>query len=240
MLGVSARAQWTAGMNGSVEQFSYGNSQYIAFDTSSSYLRMIYGPTSGWGTSVVTTPCFWSGGHLYQGTPVTVTWSASNNVLTVNYTGSIANLKVSGTLVFQPPANNQLTATASVTVTGSQSLDNRPGEAYKPVFLSSMHDSSSVWDSTDAYNGVNWTALPVSGLIFNATTTGSRLTMDGGTSTWKTNAPTMDIYLNNMSMTTMGWVTQDTNPNDDNVGFWLGGNTLIPSYSYSLVCRKAN
>src|SRR6202044_1885803 len=149
-----------------------------------------------WGTSVVTTPCFWSGGYLYQGTPVTVTWSASNNVLTVNYSGSIANLKVKGTIVFQPPANNQLTAAVTVTVTGSQPLDNRPGEAYKPVFLSSMYDSSTVWDSHDAYNGANWTALPTSGLIFNATTTGNRLTMDGGTSTWKTNAPTIDIYLN--------------------------------------------
>ena len=54
---------WSVSRNGNILEISYGSDsdypQYAALHLDSSYLRMNYGPGSGWGTSVVLFPSFW-------------------------------------------------------------------------------------------------------------------------------------------------------------------------------------
>src|SRR5687767_12262678 len=40
--------------------------QYGVLHVKDSYFRLNYGPGSGWGTSVILLPVFWSGGERYQ------------------------------------------------------------------------------------------------------------------------------------------------------------------------------
>src|SRR6266480_3640941 len=127
---------WSVSQNGTILQIGYGSGtsfpQYAALDLSSSYFRMIYSTTAQWGTSAILLPVYWSQTScpppgLCQGAAVTATWQTLN---------------ASSTLSLSPPAYNALTAYVTTTVTGHTKLDNRPGEAFKPVMLSSMHISS--------------------------------------------------------------------------------------------------
>jgi hypothetical protein len=48
------------------------------------------------------------------------------------------------------------------------------------------------------------------------TATSGRFGLNGGTSSWKTNAPSIDVVLNE-ALQVAGWVTQSSDPNDDNI-----------------------
>lgn len=62
--------------------------------------------------------------------------------------GNIGGLQVSLEVRLSPPAGYGLTARVRTTsVTGNVALDNRPGEAFKTVMLSSMRVSSTQWDA---------------------------------------------------------------------------------------------
>ncbi|HLK56604.1 MAG TPA: hypothetical protein VKU00_08570, partial [Chthonomonadaceae bacterium] len=139
-------------------QINYGTTtnapQYGALDTTSSYFRLNYGPQSSWGTSIVVMPSYWSGGVYYQGYPVSVSWKVNAyNKLILSLKGVSNTLTTHATITLSPPGTSAITATVAARVTGSITLDNRPGEAFKPVFLSSMHDSDTVWDSSTAFVG---------------------------------------------------------------------------------------
>src|SRR5437763_1498625 len=77
--------QWFTSLNGAQLQINYGTAsnhpQYGVLDLNSSYLRLVYGTTSGWGTSIDTMPCYWSGGALFQGYPVTANTQISGKNL---------------------------------------------------------------------------------------------------------------------------------------------------------------
>src|SRR5207248_669558 len=145
---------------GSHLQIGYGSGsnfpQYADLDLNSSYFRMIYSTTAGWGTSVILLPALWSKASCptdyCQGAPVTASWQIPGADLVLSIHGTIATLKVAVTVTLKPPTNSTLVAQVSTKVTGTVTLDsNHPWEAFKPVMLSSMHDSSTVWDSRDAF-----------------------------------------------------------------------------------------
>src|SRR5579859_6721373 len=124
------------------------------------------------------------------------------------------------------------------TVAGNTQLDHRSGEAFKPLMLSSMHVSSTQWDTQAAYADDHIISLPLSGWIIHPPIEAQHLGLKGGTSSWKTNAPTMEVTLDRPMQVT-GWVTQSNNPNDDNVGFWSASDTVLSAWSYEVIVRSA-
>ena len=212
--------------------------QYAALTTYSSYFRMIYSKDASWGTSVILFPAFWSGG-LQQSTTITADWHTDGDDLVINSSGTLAGLSADIVIRLSPPANNVFAATVNVTTTGSVVLDNRPGEAFKPVMLSSMNINSNYWDTQYAYVGASQYSLPSDGWVITPTTTGSLFGLKGGTSSalWEPNKPTIEISLDrNMQVT--GWVTPSADHNDDNVGFWAATDSVLSSWQYTITAKQ--
>jgi len=231
---------WLVRQRGTILEIAYGSGshfpQYAALHLDSSYFRMVYSPQSRWGTSVILMPAFWSGGRYYQGAPVTASWRTEGNTLLLSLSGTIASVQVSLEVRLSPPAKNSLVAQVkTLSVTGNLTLDNRPGEAFKPVMLSSMHVSPTQWDTRAAYVEGRLYNLPSSGWVVYHAKTASRFGLIGGSSSWKTAAPTMEVVLRQpKTLQVTGWVTYSTNPNDDNVGFWAASPQVLRSWEYTL------
>jgi hypothetical protein len=228
---------WAVDTTNSVWTIAFGSGrsfpQYGALDTASGYLRLIPNAQSNWGTSVVIFPSFWSGGVYYQGTTIMASHSLSGNNLVIDFTGNLAGLSVEGRLTIFPPYQQINAQVDIISATGNMVLDNRPGEAFKLAMLSSMHISESQWDSQSALVGSQSYALPASGWIIAPPGSGAVFSLTGGTSSWKTNAPTMELaFPTNQTIT--GWVTSSSDPNDDNVGFWAAADSVISSYTYNI------
>ena len=236
----AAADQWFTSRSGSLLQFNYGTAsnapQYGVLDLNSSYLRMNYGPTSGWGTSIDTMPSYWSGGTLHQGYGVLASTQTSGVDLILTVDGTSNGLTIHETITVAPPGNNSIVANVAASLTGSVTLDsNRPGEAFKPVFLSSMNESSTVWDTSAPFAGSQTYGFPSGGWIISpsAEVMGTQFGLLGGTSTWKSNAPTVAITLQT-PLQIAGWLTTDSNPTDDNVGFWAASATVLPAWNYEI------
>lgn len=234
---------WAVTQIGNELQIAYGSGinfpQYGALHLDSSYFRLNYGPTSGWGTSVILLPAFWSGGNYYQGAPVTATWQFEDPNLVFSITGTISTMNVYSQINLSPPLESSITAHITTTVTGNVQLDIRPGESFKPVMLSSMHISSTVWDTRMAFAGCQTFSIPESGWIFPPQP--PRLArifgLLGGTSDWKTNAPSIWIVLD-QPMQVAGWVTSSMNHDDDNVGFWASSNEVLSSWNFQIIATS--
>ncbi len=238
-----SNGNWVVTESGGVLQIAYGSgtnfAQYGALHLSSSYFRLNYGPNSSWGTSVVLFPAFWSGGVYYQGAPVSdYSWQVVNQNLVLSLAGTIGGLNVASQVNLSPPAESSITAQITTTVAGSIPLDNRPGEAFKPVTLSSMHISSTEWDTQRAFVGCQYFDIPVNGWIIPPPFFANHiLGLLGGTSGWKSNAPTIWIVLDRPMQVT-GWVTSSTSTKDDNVGFWAAVDEVLPSWSFSIIATS--
>ncbi len=238
--------EWQVRRRGTILEIGYGSGtnypQYAALHLDSSYFRMVYSTQAGWGTSVILMPAFWSQGRYYQGAPVTATWRTEGKELVLSLSGDISSLRVSLEVRLQPPDGMSFVARVrTVSVTGTVPLDNRPGEAFKPVMLSSMRISATQWDARAAYTGTRLVNLPSSGWVLNPPVTVGRFGLIGGTSSWKTNAPTMEVVLRQpRSLQVTGWITFSTNPNDDNVGFWAASAQLLRSWQYTLRCTATH
>jgi hypothetical protein len=232
--------RWVATPSGNILQLAYGSDtdfpQYGALHVSSGYLRLIPSRTSGWGTSVILLPSFWTGGTYHQGAPLTVTPVRDGDDLLLIFTAVIDGLSVNGRARISPPENGEIRAVVNITVTGTVTLDNRPGEAFKPVMLSSMHISDTQWDAQAGFVGLQNAPLPANGWILNPPVDGQTFGLTGGTSAWKANAPTVEITLDQPRPIT-GWVTASADPNDDNLGFWAASDTVLASWSYTIVAR---
>lgn len=194
---------------------------------------MTFGQGSGWGTSVVILPSFWSGGTYYQGARTNASWRTEGADLVISFSASVSALAVSGQVRLQPPSADSLVATVTVTVDGNVAVDARPGEAFKPVFLSSMHVGANVWDTSSAFVEAQTVQIPDEGWIIQPAPTAVLFGLRGGTSSWKTNAPTVEVAMDR-SVQVTGWVTRSSNPNDDNVGFWAASSELLRTWQYRL------
>jgi len=249
ILGASASSpqlsngNWVITQSGNIVQIAYGSGtnfpQYGALHLTSSYFRLHYSPASGWGTSVILFPAFWSDGVYYQGAPVTnYSWQVVNQNLVLSTVGTIGGLNVSSRVNLSPPTESSIIAQVTTTVVGNVPLDNRLGEAFKPVMLSSMHISSTQWDTRMAFVGCNYFDIPVSGwIILSPFVTDNIFGLLGGTSEWKPDAPTIWIVLDRLMQVT-GWATPSTEPYDDNVGFWAAVDEILPSWSFRIIATS--
>lgn len=214
--------------------------QYGALHKYSGYFRLISTTDSGWGTSVVTTPSFWEDGDTpvyHQGADINTSWQGQGEDLLINFDGQISTLSFTGTILINPPAENSITATVSVTTSGDVDLADRPDEAFKPVMLSSMHESDDIWDASKAFVGTTQYDFPTSGWIVQPAVTNAFFGVIGGTSSWKTNAPTIEITMD-QALPVTGWVTESTDPNDDNVAFWTANTVVMRSWKYTIVSKR--
>jgi len=232
----------TSPTDSSIYNISYGKypdyPQYAALTTYSSYFRMIYSKDASWGTSVILFPAFWSGGTNYQGATVTMNWHDDGDDLVLDISGNKAGLSADIEVRLSPPANNVFSATVNVATSGNIALDNRPGEAFKPVMLSSMNIGNDYWDAQYAYVGDVQYSIPSSGWIISTLVTGNLFGLKGGTSSalWEPNKPTIEISLDR-DMQVTGWVTASTNYNDDNVGFWAATDSVLSSWQYTITAK---
>jgi uncharacterized protein YjbI with pentapeptide repeats len=221
-------------------------------------------PQSGWGTSLILLPALWSKASCpqskgyCQGGSVTPSYldaalnedilvTAENPIgqvkdanLTLLIQGTVAGLQVTSQVDLSQPMGNSIQAHVTTTVRGNVVLDtNQPGGAFKPIALNSMHISSTQWDSQRAYADGQLFDLPFPGDTWiiqpPAITRHQKFGLVGGTSSWKTNAPTVEVQLEQpQAMSVTGWVTKSSNPTQDNVGFWCAADKVLPSWSYTL------
>lgn len=214
--------------------------QYGALHLKDSYFRLNYGLGSGWGTSVILMPSFWSGGVYYQGAPVTASCKIVDTLLVLKIQGTIAGLTVTEKITVRHPTSGAIRARVTASVTGTVPLDAKPGEAFKPVMLSSMHISDTEWDTRKACAANRCFSIPVSDWIIPPTqvVNARAFRLLGGTSDWKTNAPTILISDLNAARRITGQVTDLSDPNEDNVGFWAAANKVLRSWSYTITARR--
>lgn len=214
--------------------------QYGVVHLNDSYFRLNYGPGSGWGTSVILMPAFWSENLHYQGARVSVSCRFVNTLLELTITGTIKTLNVTAKVKVNHPTSTSISATVTASVTRTVQIDSRPGEAFKPVTLSSMHISNTQWDTKKACVGTQCFSIPKSGWIVPSTQTltSTNFKLVGGTSAWKTNAPTVVISNLNPARRITGWVTDLNDPNEDNVGFWAAADTVLSSWSYKITAKR--
>lgn len=230
------KSRWLVEKNDQVLEISYGKKesypQVAALHLDSGYFRMVYSEDAVWGTSVVIPPAFWKDGYYYQGATITATWETKGNLLVLNLQGNRAGLSFTSVVTIHPPTGQLITANVATTTSGNINLDDRPNEAFKPVMLSSMHVSDSIWDTNSAFIGADTFSIPTEGWL-TPVMTSNIFGLTGGTSDWKKNSPTVEVILDRL-LSTAGWVTPSSNPNDDNVGFWAATSTVLSSWQYTL------
>lgn len=256
---------WTWTQVGNELRIHYGSGtdfpQYAVLHLNDSYFRLNYGPESGWGTSVILLPVFWSTeatcpdddadneDGLCQGAPVTLVNNSprvEGSELIISIMGIIGQseqLTVNIDISLWPPQKNKyIMAQVSAKVQGSVTLiDERiqQNEGFKPVTLSSMHISPQKWDTQAAYACLRTVSIPTTGWIFESAALVQLFGLQGGVSDWQIEqqqgrpAPTIEITLDR-PMPVTGWVTSSNDPNDDNVSFWAASNQVLSEWSYSI------
>jgi hypothetical protein len=231
---------WSVAQRGRIIEVGYGSDsdfpQFAALHTDSSFLRLNYGPRSAWGTSIILLPSFWFGGSYYQGAPITVGWRNETADLVMSFKGSISGLQAQGQIRLTPPGSNLISGTVMVKVDGDVKLDCRPGEAFKPVVLSSMHISADHWDAQSAQVDSQSFQVPDRGWITQPPTFGRRLAMNAGSSVWKINAPTLEIVMNEAREIT-GWKGDSFNPDDDNLSLWAATDQVLRFWEYTFTAK---
>jgi hypothetical protein len=210
--------------------------QYVAFHADSGFLRLNGGPGSDWGTSVVVLPSFWEGGQYHQGAPVSVASQAHQSSLILSFSGSVSRLHVIGEVHVRQPETDGIVCAVWVRVEGNVKLDRRQGEAFKPVFASSMHISDDLWDVESIRIDSRPFAILKRGWIVEPVAQGRRILLNGGSSTWKRHAPSVEIELDH-SMDTAAWKTSCADPNHDNIGVWAAAAHVLRQWHYVIRAR---
>ena len=241
--------------NGDPWSIAYGSGvdfpQFAALDPKSGYFRLVCNTT--WGTSIVLTPSFWSGGALTQGMPLAATYHLDGQRLVIDATGSRNGLKVTLRVTLSPPGEGRIAAEVDGRSEGSIALDARPGEAFKPVMLSSMRMAvdgadtvSKKWDAravlVDDSQPHGFDDLAQHSDFFLGVTPriiATRFGFLGGKSDWQQGdpAPTVEIFLDG-PMQVAGYRTYSTDPNDDNLGLWAATDTVAESWHYTVTASR--
>lgn len=178
-----------------------------------------------------------SGMTYHQGAPVTVNFEKQGQDLLIKFSGTIYGLNFEGTILLNPPLQDSLTATVNVTTSGNINLANNPNQSFKPTVESSMHISETQYDCHSSFVGTTTYPIPNDQWLIPNPITDTVFGLNGGTSAWKPNAPTMTITLNT-PMPITGWVTASNDPNDDNVSIWPASDTVLRSWSYTIKASK--
>jgi hypothetical protein len=214
-----------------------GGHQCVALHLDSGYLRLVPDPSSSWGTSVVIVPSFWSRGRLHQGIRLRASRSVADDDLIVTVSGKRGGLAIEGEVRVRPPADGSIRAEVRIRTSGRPRLDDRHGEAFKPVMLSSMRVSEDHWDARHALAGADAVLIPDSGRLATARGPVDRFALVGGTSSHKRRAPTIEVLLDR-PMPVNGWVTPTSDPDDDNIGIWAASDIVLTEWGYTLVARS--
>lgn len=237
----SSQKSWKVTQKGNILRVSYGSDsdypQYAALHLDSSYFRMNYGPNLGWGTSVILLPSFWRKGNYIQGAKIDCKWETVGADIILAISGKIDGLNVTGIVRIIPPKEKMISAKVNINTSGDLVIDERHGEAFKLVMLSSMHISDDKWDSQTAYVDDKSFKLPESEWILEPPLSGLVFGLKGGSSDWKKNAPTIEVSLDRKRWIT-GWVTESKNPNDENIGFWAASDTILSSWEYTITAKQ--
>ena len=241
-LGINAKeTSWIVRRRRGIEEVFYGGGQdhpqYAALHRSS-YLRLVSHSGSAWGTSIVLMPSFWAGGRYWQGASIQVEWKSEGADLVGFFTGKITGLQARGQVRLLPPEPNLTTAVVSVELEGNAAFDERSGEGFKPIVLSSMNISTQEWDCDLAVIESQSFKIPKSEWIMHPALRGRIFGLRGGTSQkWKTNAPTVEVILDR-EMSISGWVTPSQNHNDDNVALWAASDSPIRFWEYRVLVKQ--
>jgi hypothetical protein len=219
--------------------------QLAALHLNSGYLRLTYAPGGTWGTSVVLLPSFWAEGRYHQGAPLEVTWRELGPRLALSFSARpgrargrrAGGLEVRGEVRIAPPQAGRTAAAVALVAAGAVGLDDRP-DAFKPVLLSSMHTARDRWDARRALLDGAPVAIPDSGPFGAARARVRRLALVGGTSSWKRDAPTVEVELHR-ALAAGGWVTPSTNPDDDNVALWAASDGRLDAWHYEISATGA-
>ena len=231
---------WGTAQKGSIVEVSYGSGshspQYAALHTDCAFLRVNWGPLSGWGTSLVLLPSLWVAGKYYQGAPIDIQFQSDGPDFLILFSGAIATLKAFGHIRLMPPQSNTFSGQVTVRVSGTADLDHRQGEAFKPLALSSMHVLADQWDAHSVAVGDDVFDMPAHGWLMPRPIFSRRFGLNGGTSAAKTRAPTLEIEMDEPRQIT-GWKTPSLNPDDDNVGLWAASDYVLPCWQYKFTTR---
>jgi hypothetical protein len=231
---------WSVAQRGHIIEAGYGSDsdfpQYAALHTDSSFLRLNYGPRSAWGTSIVLLPSLWLGGSYHQGAHITVDWRHKDTDLLMSFNGSISTLQVEGEIQLKPPGANSISGTVMVKVDGEVDLDCRPGEAFKPVALSSMHVAANHWDARSAQIDTQPIQIPDRGWLIGSSALGRRFELKGGSSAWKANAPTISIVMEK-AWELAGWKGDSVDPDDDDLSLWAAADHVPRFWKYAFTAR---
>jgi hypothetical protein len=122
--------------------------------------------------------------------------------------------KRSATSELMPPQANTFSGQVNVRVSGIADLDHRQGEAFKPLALSSMHVLEDQWDAQSIAVGDQVFDLPTHGWLLPQPILSRRFALNGGSSSFKEQAPTLEIEMDEPLEIT-GWKTASLNPDDD-------------------------
>jgi hypothetical protein len=238
---------WSVTPAGDILEVGYGCGtdfpQHAALHLASCYARFVPTADSAFATSVILCPSYWgvvAGAEAYhQGTAIDATWKVKGRRLILRFEGVIGDLGFAGKLVLSPPARSAMKARVSVSTFGTPALADRPGEAFKPVMLSSMRISPTVWDASHVLLGTTPFSLPESGFVFpGGAPSSADFGLLGGSSAWKVRAPTVTVHAAE-ALAVQGWVTESDDPNDDNVGLWLASDTVLASWRYRVRVTRA-
>jgi hypothetical protein len=231
---------WSVAQRDRIIEVGYGNGsdfpQYAALHTDSGFLRLNYGPHSAWGTSIVLLPSLWLGRSYYQGAHIAVEWRTETADLVMSFNASICALQVQGQIRLKPPGANSISGTVMVQVDREVRLDCRPGEAFKPVALSSMHISADHWDAESARVDSQIIEIPDRGWLTRSSALHPRLALKGGSSFWKTNAPTIEVAMEG-AWEIAGWKCDSLDPDDDNLSLWAATDHVLRFWRYAFTAE---
>ena len=182
-------------------------------------------------------PAFGVTATYFQGAPITTTWRTDANDLVISFSGTVSTLSASGEVRLAPPGPDSASAAVSVTATGTLSVDRGRVsiQALDAIVNAGVARPMGCRLGVRREPGLSDPGPAVGSLSRRNQVGGFGL--EGGTSSWKTNSPTVTIALDKERQVS-GWVTRSNNPNDDNLGVWPASDEVLPSWKYTIVATR--
>ena len=241
--------RWSVRRRSRVLEVSFGPPGHLpevaALHLSSGYLRLTYTPGGAWGTSVVLLPSFWAEGRYHQGAPLEVAWREHGDRLALSLSARpgrprgrrAGGLDVRGELRIAPPRRDGRSPPppSSPRARSAWTTGRTPSSR-----CCSPRCTPPATAGTPA--APCWTAprrrSPTPAPSARPGRPVRRLGLEGGTSAWKREAPTIEVAFDR-ALAAGGWVTPSTNPDDDNVALWAASDGGLDAWHYVISATAA-
>ena len=222
------------------------HAQVGVLDRRSGFLRL--NPGIAWATSIIVTPSFWtSPSRIIQGIPVATTWELIGGEVRIHFYGSADGLGFQGSIVVARPSSASISASVTVSTSGSPTIQPRDSEAFRVVTLSSMRSEPTCWDARLAQIDGEHILIPTPSEVFGSRfiappgRKGTRFGVLGGVSDWQRKwqerrpAPDIEIALTDANrFFVAGWLTDVVDADADNVSLWAALSEGVPeAWSYT-------